>query len=485
LKKVSVIIPCYNQSEYIFDTVKSVEDSTYENIEIIVINDGSTDISTENLDNILKNFENLKIIHKKNSGVCESRNKGIDEAKGDYILPLDGDDKIAPTYIEKAVKILEENPDVGIVYCDAEYFGKIQKKLKTEPATTENMLIQNRIFSTALYRKSDFLKTEGYRNEMLIGCEDWDLWLSFIEQGKQIYKIPETLFFYRKQENLRTQKSIKFLNYFKIRKRIISLHKNLYKKYFWQVICPMIFCILKNLGYNILKFLKFLFFKIKKFIRRIYFKIAIKYFNLYPNIKRIDKNQKQKEIKNFLNNKSFGNKKVLNDIIISLTSIPDRMYDIHFTIFSLLTQSVKPEKIILYLGKEKFSNGEKDIPENVLIFKNFGLEFRFVEDIRSFTKLVPALEEFPDKTIVTADDDIFYEKDWLKNLIETHKKYPKDIIVHKHLNVICHCEDDRSEDVAIAKSLDMNEITTSKLSVSPRNDNNKLQKKERKLYEKI
>ena len=286
-----------------------------------------------------------------------------------------------------------------------------------------------------MYRKSDWEKVGGYKSLMKEGCEDWEFWISLMETGLKPHKIDKIYFKYRKIYGARTSGAIKFSNYIQIRKNIISLHKNLYKKYFWQIICPSVFLFIKNAIYNTILFGKISFLKFKKFVRRIYYKIAINCLNLYPNIKRINKKMVQKEIDNFLNNKTKDKKDIEKDVILSLTSIPDRMFDIHFTIYSLLKQSVKPEKIILYLGKEKFPNGEKDVPDNVLIFKDFGLEFRFVEDIRSFTKLIPALKEFPDKIIVTADDDIFYEKDWLKNLVETHKKYPNNIIEHKHLNI--------------------------------------------------
>lgn len=431
LPKLSVIIPCYNQAEYILDAVNSVKESSFKDVEIIVINDGSTNILKEDFNKLLEGYDNLKIIHQNNLGVCRARNNGIEAASGEYILPLDADDKIAPTYIEQAVKILDENENIGVVYCEAEYFGGKSGKLNLKPATVINMLTQNRIFAASMFRKSDFTKFGGYRPDGELGCEDWDLWLSFIENGYEIYQIPEILFYYRKHPNTRTEEALKFHKYIQIRKNIIKLHKNLYKKYFWQIVLPLSFMIAKNAVYN----LKNGIIGVKKILRRIYYKTAINVFNLYPNIKRINKTKLQKVIDNFLRSDEKRITETAENVVVSMTSIPNRMYDIHYAIFSVITQSVKPEKFILYLGKDKFPNGEKDIPEQVLAFKPYGLEFRFVEDVKSFTKLVPVLEEFPDKTIVTADDDIFYESDWLKNLLVTHQKYPGDVIVHKHKNI--------------------------------------------------
>lgn len=431
MNKVSVIIPCYNQSEFISEAIQSVKASTFQDVEIIVINDGSSDIKPEDLNNLLNDFSNIKIIHQNNQGVCKARNNGINIASGEYILPLDADDKIEPSYIEKAVRILDENTKIGVVYCEAEYFGTKSGKWNLKPATISNMLVQNRIFATSMFRKSDFEKIGGYKEEAELGCEDWDLWLSFIEAGYETYKIPETLFFYRKHLATRTQEALKFTKYIEIRKNIIKLHKDLYKKHFFKIFLPLTFKIIENGLYNIKPTHK----TIKKILRKIYYKITINVFNLYPDIKRINKNKLEKEIHRFIETENNNDKETAENTIISMTTIPDRMQDIHYAIYSIIKQSIKPEKFILYLGRDKFPNGENDIPQRVIDFKKYGLEFRFVEDVRSFTKLVPALDEFKDKTIVTADDDIFYKQDWLKKLAETHKQYPDDIITHKHKNI--------------------------------------------------
>ena len=457
MPKVSVIIPCYNQEDYLEDALNSLI-GEFEDFEVIVVNDGSTNFgAVEKIQSVIENFSQLQIkfINQENQGVCITRNNAIKEAQGEYILPLDADDVITNSYLKEASDILDERSEIGIVYCRAEFFGAKHGEFKLKEPTISNMLTSNRIFNSAMYRKSDWEKAGGYKEIMQEGCEDWEFWISLMEKGLKTYKIDKIYFKYRKLDEARTFGAIKFSNYIKIRKNIIKLHKKLYRKYFCRVFFPLIFLAVKNAIYNCVLFTKTTLYKFKKFLRRIYFKTAINFLHLYPNIKRINKKRVQKEIEKFLNanllpplplregagvsecanDTPAGEINIMKNIIISLTSIPERMHDIRFTLYSLLTQSVKPEKIILYLGKEKFPNGEKDVPENVLAFKNLGLEFRFVEDIRSFTKLVPALKEFPDKIIVTADDDIFYEKDWLKNLVETHNNFPEDIIVHKHLNV--------------------------------------------------
>ena len=144
--------------------------------------------------------------------------------------------------------------------------------------------------------------------------------------------------------------------------------------------------------------------------------------------KTIDKNSLDKEIESFKNKGTTGDDEGL---IISLTSFPQRMYEIHYTLYSLLTQTVKPAKVVLWLGSEQFPNGEKDIPPKVLKLKENGLVIEWHKNLRSYTKLVPSLKKYPNNIIVTADDDIYYEKDWLEKLLKSHKENKNCIICHR------------------------------------------------------
>ena len=130
-------------------------------------------------------------------------------------------------------------------------------------------------------------------------------------------------------------------------------------------------------------------------------------FNLFKKkaLKTINKLEVDKLIKEF---KDFGVSDTPNELIVSLTSFPQRMYEIHYTIYSLLNQTVKPEKLLLWLAKEQFPNLEKDIPESVLALQKNGLTICWTENTYSYKKLVPTIEKYPNHTIITADDDIFY-----------------------------------------------------------------------------
>jgi len=201
--KVSVIIPCYNQGSFLQEAVESVLEQTYQNFEIIIINDGSTDAATVAL---LKNYKQPRttVIHTNNQGLASARNNGINIAKGKYILPLDADDKIGKNYLQKAIEKLEMNDNLGIVYCEAEFFGHEIGKWELPEYKFPDILLHNVIFSTGFFKKSDWQAIGGYRPNMVFGWEDYDFWLSIIELGKEVYRIPEVLFYYRKYSDSMT-----------------------------------------------------------------------------------------------------------------------------------------------------------------------------------------------------------------------------------------------------------------------------------------
>lgn len=198
--RVSVIIPCFNQGQFIDEAVNSVLNQTFQEFEIIIINDGSTDEYT------IKKFSNYdrpkcKLININNRGLSSARNTGIEAASCEYILPLDADDKIGPKYLEEAVKILDRESAIGIVYCDAEFFGDKTGKWVLPEYSINKLLIMNMIICTGLFRKADYLNTAGYNPNMKYGWEDWDFWLSLIELGKGVYKLPDVHFYYRIKNN--------------------------------------------------------------------------------------------------------------------------------------------------------------------------------------------------------------------------------------------------------------------------------------------
>ena len=114
-------------------------------------------------------------------------------------------------------------------------------------------------------------------------------------------------------------------------------------------------------------------------------------------------------------------------IIASLTSFPQRIEIIHNTIATLLTQTLKPDKLILWLAEEQFPNKENDLPQSLLNLIDFGLTISWCEDLRSYKKLLPTLAEHPNDIIITFDDDIYYPNNTIEILYNSYLQEPKSI----------------------------------------------------------
>ncbi len=120
------------------------------------------------------------------------------------------------------------------------------------------------------------------------------------------------------------------------------------------------------------------------------------------------------------------------EIVISLISFPARMGTIRYSLYSLLTQSLKPDAVILWLTEEEFPDKENSLPDEVLALRENGLSIQWTNNMRAYTKLVPALRAFPQSVIVTADDDIFYPPNWLKRLHADYVKNDRKTLIYAH-----------------------------------------------------
>lgn len=197
---VSVIVPCYNQAVYLPEALDSVLAQTYPHWECIVVDDGSTD----NIESVAQAYcakdARIRYVTKPNGGLSSARNFGIKASKGTFILPLDGDDKINPVYIEKAVEALTMHKDVKVTYGQAEFFGTVNKPWEMPPFDFRSLLIQNLFYCTALYRRADYDKTRGYDETMRDGFEDWDFWIQMLKNGGKVHQLPMVCFYYRQKE---------------------------------------------------------------------------------------------------------------------------------------------------------------------------------------------------------------------------------------------------------------------------------------------
>jgi glycosyltransferase involved in cell wall biosynthesis len=196
--QLSVVVPYYNMGQYVEECISSVFASTYKNIDVIIVNDGST--GEENLEILGKLADKypIKIINKTNEGLALARNSGAKAAGGEYLAFLDPDDTIDATYYTKAISVLKKYKNVHFVGCWAKYFGGATGYWPAFNPEPPYLLIHNMVNSSALIYKREAFITAGLNDpKMVFGMEDYESVISMVEQGYQGLVLPEPLWNYR------------------------------------------------------------------------------------------------------------------------------------------------------------------------------------------------------------------------------------------------------------------------------------------------
>lgn len=206
---VSIIIPCYNDEQYIEQCVNSALNQTYSNIEVIVVDDGSNRKTKTVLKKLEPNITTL--ITQNNQGQSTARNVGIRYAKGNYILVLDSDDYFEPTFCEKAISIFLSNDSVKIVTCCANLIYEDGTSTVFEPkgGTIANFLYANDALGTSMFKKTDWSSSGGYDEEMRLGLEDWEFFIRVLMDGGTAAVLQEPLYNYRLRNDSTTSKANK------------------------------------------------------------------------------------------------------------------------------------------------------------------------------------------------------------------------------------------------------------------------------------
>ena len=227
MPKVSVIIPCYNQGQYVDEAVDSALKQTFQDVEIIVVNDGSTDAFTNDK---LKQYKKPKttVLHTTNQGLAATRNNAIRKARGEYILTLDADDYFDNTFLEKGVRILDQQSNVGIVSCGLKYFGASNRKVMPKSGDVRVCLAGSGTIGSAFFRRICWEQAGGY-NERIKAYEDWDFYLRVLKHGWLLHIIPEFLLNYR-QHHTSMRIEARAIRSQLIRE-IVRNHRDIFEKY--------------------------------------------------------------------------------------------------------------------------------------------------------------------------------------------------------------------------------------------------------------
>lgn len=194
------MIPCFNQAAYLRTALDSAMAQTVPALEVIVVDDGST----EKIKRVVDLYPSARYIRVSNRGLSAARNTGLMNARGHAFLPLDADDWIEPTYLEKTLPLLG---DYDVVCVGLQEFGVRNGlympgcDLGMENLTLDAERASNRLFYCSLFRMDLVRECGGYNPKMHLGYEDWDLWVDLMQRGARITAVNEILFHYQTRKN--------------------------------------------------------------------------------------------------------------------------------------------------------------------------------------------------------------------------------------------------------------------------------------------
>lgn len=301
--KVSIIIPCFNRSFFLGDTLKSVSSQTFENWECIIVNDGSVDNTESISQEWCKKDSRFRYFFIRNSGVSMARNFGIKMAKGEYIAFCDDDDFWTEEKLEKQVKVLDDNYSFGVVTGNIAYVnengiktGKIKSHRGYNHGNIfKNLLLKNRTSTVTLLLRREIFEKVGFFNPDFNFAEDWELWRR-ISYYYKFYFIDEIFAFVRLHNGnvtTNTSKTVfeRFLLYKKLTYSLLSWGENNFKIEEINIIKYFEWCLYRKLFSNNLLDSKSKMIFLKNIVSNDY-KDFIRLLKLYFKYNKLIKTQK-------------------------------------------------------------------------------------------------------------------------------------------------------------------------------------------------
>jgi len=444
--KVSVVMPVFNSQKFVACAVRSILIQSFTDFEFIIIDDCSTD----NTNKILNSFNDHRIKLLKlneNKGNYYAQNMGMKQAKGKYICVMDSNDIALPNRIQRQFEFMEANQKIGL--CGS--FVKVidSDEIITAPEDHEEIKVWslcNIMFRhPSVFIRIEFLKKYKLKyNESYRYAGDYD----FLVRATHLFpvtNIQEVLLEYRRHadqistahnsENIKIVQNIILSQLTNFKKSISDKDKQLHLALMNRV--P-----LKNKSeLNQLKeWANYLLERNNQI--RLYKPEQLVNF-LKSLLKSILKSYEFNSLKNthppfYKTVSRIGITKTQGSpkLIVTLTSHPPRIPTINITINTLLNQTVKPDVLILWLAQSQFPHMEKDLPHKLLRLRKYGLTINWCENMKSYTKLIPALKLFPNDILVTADDDVYYNPQWLEKLYDSYINNKSSIHCHRMHRII-------------------------------------------------
>jgi glycosyltransferase involved in cell wall biosynthesis/SAM-dependent methyltransferase len=231
---ISVVIPCYNLGRYLYEAVRSALHQTVQHVEVIVVDDGSTDeITTLLIDNL--RHPCVRVIRQANRGLPAARNNGIREARSALLCCLDADDRLRPGYFEQAMSVLEHDPQVGFVTSHYQEFDNRHGTIAYPSSELPEMLVTNRATVASVFRREAWERAGGYC-ESLSGMHDWDLWIGILAAGYRAVVLPSIEFEYRVRGGSMYDTTRQPENYARLVGQLVARHPEVYQRWYAEVV---------------------------------------------------------------------------------------------------------------------------------------------------------------------------------------------------------------------------------------------------------
>ena len=451
---ISVIMPVYNAQQYLEETVKSLQEQTFSDYEVIFVDDASTDASLEILNRTVQTDPRFRVLQQKEGGAGAARNLGFSHARGEYSIFLDSDDLFSPVLLEKLYAAITE-AQADIAACNFSRFDVNGKETQHEGVHVKWIPNGLTVFSyrdtpdyimrvinptpwNKLYR-TDFIREKGLKFDEISSTNDIAFAAVSVAAADRVTYIPDSLIRYRVGHagTISDGKAGKLNN---VKTAVFSAVRQARELPHSDMIGNAI------LSFAVENFL----FSMSRYIKDFSDPGAAEFYQMvHETFNReefadVDARtlHNPKQFLEFCTVRKHDyetmKKMVSRRLIVSLTTYPKRIGLIPQVLESLYEQTRTPDEIVLWLAPEQFPEREKELPERLMELSGQGkLTIRWCDDLKAHKKYFFAMQEYPEDLIVTVDDDLTYSPDTLAVLYNSYLLYPDAVsTVRAHLMVL-------------------------------------------------
>lgn len=437
--KISIIIPVYNGRGHIEETIRCIQKQTFEDYEIILVDDQSADGTYECLQRLMAEDSRIRVLRQEHAGAGAARNRGFSEARGEYVIFSDSDDLYTSEMLEKLWKTASDNQaDVAACnYIGLDSRGKENRQvgvhkewLPAGAAVFSHLDCPINILRAAgsvvwnkLYR-SDFIRRNGLKFDELQTCNDLSFVAVSMAAAERIAYTSEHLvrYYFPRLNNPKNPEDV----YAAVESTIRQVRRLPHEEKLRNAVAKFV---LENLISALKRFVK----DFSDPVSAAFYQRVHETFNSgdFRDLKpeQINNSEMFREFSTVKKHDYEAMKKLRSRrIIVSLTSFPKRIGTLIHTLETIYAQTRKADEIVLWLAEEQFPGKEQDLPEDLrqLAAEN-RLTIRWCEDLKGHKKFFYALQEYTEDVVVTIDDDLLYPKDMLEILHKSYLLHPNAV----------------------------------------------------------